>query len=267
MPKPALTASRHGFTLIELLVVISIIALLIAILLPSLGAARAAARQSVCAGNMRQLGTAHYGYATDNDNFFSYGYWQVASGGHRAWDDNLDNYLLDALTPVQEDADAFAVPASRPELICPSDTHLSPDTRFIRSYSMVIGRDWTAGFGTDELNGLGQKSDDLLVAPPQYQLENLPDATGTILKTEYSYTAFGGNFQGNRFGATMSLYTDHNPLLSTTGALVLHGSETDPRFNYLFADSHVETLNPELTVDANNAFPHLTGAWTIGAND
>lgn len=64
-----MSVKQKGFTLIELLVVISIIALLVGILLPALGAARSAARRIACASNMRQMGVAHVSYSTENDDF------------------------------------------------------------------------------------------------------------------------------------------------------------------------------------------------------
>ncbi|MEM7577138.1 MAG: prepilin-type N-terminal cleavage/methylation domain-containing protein [Planctomycetota bacterium] len=62
--------SRRGFTLIELLVVISIIALLIGILLPALGAARDSARSMMCMANMRSLAQAANNYTIDYDGLF-----------------------------------------------------------------------------------------------------------------------------------------------------------------------------------------------------
>lgn len=73
--RPAASGVRCGFTLVELLVVVGIISVLIALLLPALNAAGAAARRVACASNLRQLGQAMMMYASDNGGNFPRGYW------------------------------------------------------------------------------------------------------------------------------------------------------------------------------------------------
>ena len=60
----AQNTKRSGFTLIELLVVISIIALLAALLIPAVFAARESARSSQCKSNLRQFGLSMHSFAS-----------------------------------------------------------------------------------------------------------------------------------------------------------------------------------------------------------
>lgn len=76
---------RKAFTLVELLVVIGIIAVLVAILLPSLQKARDAAKLTACLSNVRQFGTAIHMYANDHRGVWPR-YYAPAPGG---WTDHV----------------------------------------------------------------------------------------------------------------------------------------------------------------------------------
>ena len=80
---------RRAFTLIELLVVISIIALLIAILLPVLGRAKWQVILTQCATNQQQWGVAYASYASDNKGKFPSYY---IGAGHNPQEISPDHY-------------------------------------------------------------------------------------------------------------------------------------------------------------------------------
>ena len=75
---------KSTFTLVELLVTIAIIAVLAAILLPALSSARARARSSACASNLKQNGMAFAIYQMNNHDWSALNYYKAA-GSTRTW--------------------------------------------------------------------------------------------------------------------------------------------------------------------------------------
>jgi prepilin-type N-terminal cleavage/methylation domain-containing protein len=110
--------TKKRFTLIELLVVISIIAILMAMLLPGLARAKELSRRAICTANIKQLVTVAMMFAGDNDdkfperNAYSSGFpggWHD-DGGTTEWGYQFEDYIPE----MSMDGDAS------PIVFCPS---------------------------------------------------------------------------------------------------------------------------------------------------
>jgi prepilin-type N-terminal cleavage/methylation domain-containing protein/prepilin-type processing-associated H-X9-DG protein len=156
-----------GFTLIELLVVIAIIAILAAILLPALSAARERAQSLICLNNTHQLTLAWQLYADDHNGQLPYNLVMTAGGSRTninwvnnvmTWDTSSDNTNLATITGASL---GHYIEGETAVCRCPSDRALSSIQHAagwsarIRSYSMnaMVGDvgEFTAG-GTNVNN-------------------------------------------------------------------------------------------------------------------
>jgi prepilin-type N-terminal cleavage/methylation domain-containing protein len=132
--------TTSAFTLVEVLVVIAIIGMLLALLLPTIGAARESARRANCQNNLRQLALAVHGYHDVNRRFPGF----VNSVGGKAnrmaaWPIMLFPYIEETSLwsiwsdPTPPVAGFNPVPPVD-ILVCPSD---SPDDRSVANLSYV----------------------------------------------------------------------------------------------------------------------------------
>lgn len=191
---------REGFTLIELLVAVAIIAILVAILLPAVQQARAAARLSQCRNNAKQIGLALHNYLGQHSVFPPGSTSDVEQGG---WIGR-------------------------------------PDTRHIHSWTTMIlpfleetGIYEAIDFSVSSMDAVNQPAAGNLIAPlrcPSYTGSDFSrDDNYTRFSEQYAitnYVALGSSDVGHIYGQNTGLYQPDGtiyPLSSTRHGDVIDG--------------------------------------------
>jgi len=188
--KPSPQHRRIAFTLIELLVVIAIIAILAALLLPTLSRAKAYSLRTACLSNSKQLGLAWLLYTDDHDghlvNNGVFNGWPTYQGAQTTLPIETPNWVYGLLewsaspdiTNSQLLAKGLLFPYAKalPLYKCPADRYLSPAQSSagfperVRSMAMnaflkggaVPGQYWVPGFAS-----YAKESDFIAPAPSE----------------------------------------------------------------------------------------------------
>ncbi|KKS44678.1 MAG: hypothetical protein A2Y13_02300 [Planctomycetes bacterium GWC2_45_44] len=131
MRKRFFMKTKKAFTLVELLVVISIIALLLAVLMPALGKARESARSVVCKANLRAMGQLEVMYHESNNGVAAWTYLETPgkSNSSRFWAISL--WSMMGKVPVSTPADPLlrnVQPVKGAWLRCPTSISLKKTT-------------------------------------------------------------------------------------------------------------------------------------------
>jgi prepilin-type N-terminal cleavage/methylation domain-containing protein/prepilin-type processing-associated H-X9-DG protein len=200
---------KRAMTLVELLVVIAIIGVLVALLLPAVQSARAAARSVTCKNNLRQIGLATLRYCDEHHGDFPE-WWHAAPNGASSW--------IYSLAPHIESVDSIRV--------CPDDA-LAVDRLRAKATSYVINDYLAKAEVTDSTRNLRQ----ITTTSRTISMFEIADKESAIPDNDHAHAS-----------------TWFAPLFVQRGE-VLYQIQQEVQIDrhqqgaqYLFLDGHVETI-------------------------
>ncbi|MFT3787372.1 MAG: type II secretion system protein [Tepidisphaeraceae bacterium] len=263
-----------AFTLVELLVVIGIIALLLAILLPSLTKARQSANAVKCMSNLRQINIYLNIYANENG-----GWCLPANNLQNNWESGdwsgilARSYFKAKMTDangnwLKGSAGVAAIGSSGlgPFLKCPSTERppYNPNTGINSTGMSDTPFKWTytynRGFGDiDKLQGMiGDGSYDPITTPVQYGMKKRTQIPRGVLVMADMASWLPNNRGANNF-RFFTFSREINPLdgsWATSGGYLgmPHGTQKVPLSNVLLFSGEVLTVNPKKFNDLPNKY-------------
>ena len=268
MKMKTIKTNTHCFTLTELLIVISVFAILLALLVPSLKRALTLARISTCTANLKSTAVGVNLYTGDNQDYLPAG---MDGPKYINWMDQIQNYLIAdenlKLTIIEKQSLTISESQGIKFLFCPSEVReykVWDAVQYRPCFTYVMPSSGSSYIGAISLGAFNINSP--MIATRSLNQLNSPDQIALLTENARSPTATdiwslnqGGYYDWVNNAGAVTRLVPQNP-----ETMAMHNFS----LNYLFVDGHtvnLDTFDP--TQWGTGTMSNPNGIYSVAPND